>query len=110
MKKYILLAAKYEYTKVKKERKKEEKEKQDLVHNIDAASHVVPGNEASAPLHYPPLRNRPALRPGRSNYRRFYPQVLRPAPSIRSNKAAGWGVPQRKGCPYESLVTYRGMP
>ena len=109
MKKYILLAAKYEYTKVKKERKKEEKEKQDVVHNIDAASHVVPRNEASAPLHYP-LRNRPALRPGRSHYRRFYPQVLRPAPSIRSNKAAGWGVPQRKGCPYESLVTYRGMP
>ena len=31
MKKYILLEAKYEYTKMKKERKKEEKEKQDVV-------------------------------------------------------------------------------
>jgi hypothetical protein len=49
MKKYILLAAKYEYTKVKKERKKE---KQDVVHNIDAVSHVMPRNEASASLHW----------------------------------------------------------
>ena len=37
MKKYILLAAKYEYTKVKKERKKE-REKQDVVHNIGRCS------------------------------------------------------------------------
>jgi hypothetical protein len=57
MKKYILLAAKYEYTKVKKERKKEEKEKQDVVHNIDAASHVVPRNEASAPLQAMTIHN-----------------------------------------------------
>ena len=28
--------------------------KQDVVHNIDAASHVMPRNEASAPLQYLP--------------------------------------------------------
>src|SRR6202020_1442167 len=48
MKKYILLAAIYEYTKVKKERKKKKNK------TINAASHVIPRNEASAPLHYPP--------------------------------------------------------
>jgi hypothetical protein len=39
MKKYILLAAKYEYTKMKKERKKK------TWFSSDAASHVMPRNE-----------------------------------------------------------------
>jgi hypothetical protein len=110
MKKYILLAAKYEYTKVRKGKKEKEKQEVSRFVYMDAVSHVMAKERSVSSVTLPPPSTRSDLRPARSCYRRLYPPVPRLAPSSRSNRSVGRGALQLKGYSHGSPGAYGGIP